>query len=63
MPITNISEIKNEKLPKTVPIKENMDIFVPNTEKRRGRSAGSVCINLNVSTNICPMDPNGFLYD
>jgi hypothetical protein len=42
MPITNISEIKNEKLPKTIPIKENMDIFVPNIPEGLSRRNGMI---------------------
>jgi hypothetical protein len=42
MTITNITEIKNEKLPKQQPIKENMDIYVPNIVEGLSRRNGMI---------------------
>ena len=42
MTITNITEIKNEKLPKQQPIKENMDIYVPNIPEGLSRRNGMI---------------------
>jgi hypothetical protein len=42
MTITNITEIINEKLPKTQPIKENMDIYVPNIPEGLSKRNGMI---------------------
>ncbi len=42
MTITNITEIINEKLPKTHPIKENMDIYVPNIPEGLSKRNGMI---------------------
>jgi hypothetical protein len=42
MSIINISEIKNEKLPKTVPVKEKMDVYVPKISEGLSRRNGMI---------------------